>query len=117
MIFFDIEKSHHKVNRDKTLEQLENMGLQGRILRFIRELIGERWITVRVGGSVSQSKQADLEILQGGVLNVTLFVVATNGILGELGNGVNGELVSLQMIWQYILEQEIREWQPELCRE
>ena len=34
-----------------------NMGIQGRMLRFIRELIGERRIKVRVGRSVSQSKQ------------------------------------------------------------
>ena len=65
------------------------MGIQGRMLRFIRELIGERWIKVRVGGSVSQSKQTDLGIPQGGVLSVTLFLVAINGILGELGNGVD----------------------------
>ena len=42
-IFFDIKKAYDKVNRDKKLEQLENMGIQGRMLRFIRELIGERW--------------------------------------------------------------------------
>ena len=38
-IFFDIKKACDKVNRDKTLEQLENMGTQRRMLRFIRELI------------------------------------------------------------------------------
>ena len=41
-IFFNIEKSYDKVKRDKILEQLENMGIQGRMLRFIRELISER---------------------------------------------------------------------------
>ena len=40
-----------KVNREKTLEQLENMGIQGRMIEFIRELIGERWIKVRVGAN------------------------------------------------------------------
>ena len=43
---------------------------------------------MRVGGSVSQSKKADLGIPQGKVLSVILFLVATNGILGEMGNGV-----------------------------
>ena len=47
-IFFDIEKAYDTVNRDKTLEQLENMGIQGRMLRFIRELIAERWIKERI---------------------------------------------------------------------
>ena len=42
VIFFDIKKTYDKVNRHKTLEQLENMGIQGTMLRFIRELIHER---------------------------------------------------------------------------
>ena len=36
--FFDIEK----VNREKILEQLENMEIQRRMMEFNRELIGER---------------------------------------------------------------------------
>ena len=32
VIFFDIEKAYYKVNRDKTLEQLKNMGILGRML-------------------------------------------------------------------------------------
>ena len=61
VIFFDIKKAYEKVNGDKTLEQLENMGI---MLRFIRELIGERWNKVRVGGSISQNRQTNLGILQ-----------------------------------------------------
>ena len=49
-------------------------------------------IKVRVGGSISQSNQIYLGIPQGGVLSVTLFLVAINGILRELGNGVDGSL-------------------------
>ena len=55
-------------------------------MEFIRELIGKRWIKVRVRGNISQGKQTDLGIPQGGMLSVTLFLVAINGILGELGN-------------------------------
>ena len=80
---------YDKVSGDKTLEQLENMR---RMMEFIRQLIGERWIKVRVGGYISQSKQIDLGILQGGVLSVTLFLMAINGILGELGNREDGSL-------------------------
>ena len=47
---------------------------------------------MKVGGSISQSKQADLGIPQGGVLSVTLFLVAINGIVGELGNKVDALL-------------------------
>ena len=57
-IFFNIKKAYDKINKDKTLEQLENMGIQVRMLRFI----SERWIKVKVGGSVSQSKQTDFGV-------------------------------------------------------
>ena len=52
IIFFDIKKAYDKVNREKILEQLENMGIQERMMEFIRELISERLIKVRVGGSI-----------------------------------------------------------------
>ena len=61
-------------------------------MELIRKLIGERWIKMRVGEVISQNKQTDLGIPQRGVLSVTLFLVAINGILGELGNGVDGSL-------------------------
>ena len=58
------------------------------MMRTIRELIKERWIKVRIGGIISQSRKTDLGVPQGGVLSVTLFLVAINDILNELGNGV-----------------------------
>ena len=96
-IFFKIEKVYDKVIREKTLEQLENLGIQERMMEFIRELLGERWIKVRVGGCISQSKQTDLGIPQGGVFSVTLFLVAINGILEKLGNGVDGLLFAYNL--------------------
>ena len=45
---------------------------------------------MKVGGSFSQSKHTDLGFPQEGVLSVTLFLVAFNGLLGELENGVDG---------------------------
>ena len=35
-IFFDIGKAYDKVNREKTLEQLKDMGIQGRMMEFVR---------------------------------------------------------------------------------
>ena len=41
-IFFDIKKTYGKVNREKILQQRENMEIQGRRIEVMRELIGER---------------------------------------------------------------------------
>ena len=42
------------------------------MMGFIRKLISNRWVKVRVGGSTPQNKQTDLGILQGEVLNVII---------------------------------------------
>ena len=52
---------------------------------------------IRVGGAISQSKHTDLGIPNGEMLIVTLFLVAINAILGELGNGVDGSLFAVDL--------------------
>ena len=68
------------------------MGIRSRMMKTIRELIKERWIKMRTNGYISQSRKTELGIPQGGVLSVTVFLVAINNILKELGNGVDGSL-------------------------
>ena len=58
-------------------------------MEFIRELISERWIKVRIEESTSLRKEMDLWIPHGRVLNIILFLVAINSILEELGNGLD----------------------------
>ena len=72
-------------------------------MEFIRELIDERWIKVRVAGPISQNKQTDLEITKEGVLSVTFFpsmVYWVNWEMEWMGH-------FLQMIWRYTLQQEV----------
>ena len=47
---------------------------------------------MRLGGSISQSKQTVLGIPQREVFSVTIFLVAINGMLEELGNEMGGSL-------------------------
>ena len=61
-------------------------------MEFIRELITEKWVKVRVVGTTLHCKQTDLGIPQGRILSIILILIAINGILGELGNGVGGSL-------------------------
>ena len=85
-----IERAEYKKNIVET--KLENMGIQGIMMEFIRKLISERWIKARMEGYISQSKQRDLGIPQGWVLSLTFFLVAINGILRKLRNGEDGSL-------------------------
>ena len=43
---------------------------------------------MKVGGLISQNKQTNLRISQGGVLSITIFLVVIKGILEELGYGM-----------------------------
>ena len=60
-----IEKAYDKINRNKIFERLENMGIQGQVMIFIRELISDRGIKVRIVKSTSHNKQTDMGIPQG----------------------------------------------------
>ena len=86
-VFFDIEKTFNKINRNKTFEKLEKIVIQERIMEFIRELISKRWIKVRVGGSTLMNKQTDQRIPQEQYYT-TLFLLTINSILVELRNEV-----------------------------
>ena len=41
-IFFDIKKAYDKIDREKTIELLENIEIPGRRMKLIRELISAR---------------------------------------------------------------------------
>ena len=84
-------------------------------MEIIRELIDERWIKVRRGGAISQSKQTVMGIPQEGVLSLTLFLVVINGILEKLGNGVNGSLFADDLA-KYITTRNQRETTSALQR-
>ena len=65
------------------------------MIEFIKELIGERWIKVRVGGSISQSKHTDSEISQRRVLSVTIFLVTrSQRVESKTLQGVINKLVA-----------------------
>ena len=61
---------------------------------------------MKVGGSISQSKQTDLGIPQEGMLSVTLFLVTINGILGGLGNEIDGSLFADDLEILYTLKKK-----------
>ena len=57
-----IKKFYDKMNQMKTLKKLENIGIQERMLEFIRKLVSEKRIKVRVGETSLLSKQTDHRI-------------------------------------------------------
>ena len=85
-IFYDIQKIYNKIKKKETLEQLENIGIQGWIKMFIR--------ADYESGRIQITKPTDIVwIPQSGVLKIislTFFLIEIVSILRKLGNGVNG---------------------------
>ena len=70
-----------KLKERKHSKQLEYMKVQGGMLEFIRE-----WVIMRVRGTTLLSKQTNLGIPQGLRRILSIFQMAINSILGDLGN-------------------------------
>ena len=109
-IFLDMKKDCEKVDREKTFEELENMGIQGRSLDF-RELFCERWIKVRVSGSILQSTNTDLGIPQGGIFKST---VGSDQQVGYVDNKEGTDLLPQQNSKHYIWRRKRNEVATEI---
>ena len=91
MCHLALKKPMIKLTEMKHSNKLVNMGIQERMM----ELIYKRWFKVRRRGFTLQNKQKDLEVVQEGILSMTLYLVAINVILGELGNEVDGSFFTM----------------------
>lgn len=79
-VFFDLEKAYDRVWDVVIIKQLRDWGIEGHILAFIKFYLDIRSVRVRIGNFLSSEEFIENGVPQGGVLSVTLFLVAINGI-------------------------------------
>ncbi|MGL4677181.1 MAG: reverse transcriptase domain-containing protein, partial [Brevinema sp.] len=79
-VFFDIEKAYDTVDHQMLLNNIKNIGIQGKMLLFLEDFLKERILKVRIGNVHSSSFVVKTGIPQGSVLSVTLFAIAINNI-------------------------------------
>ena len=89
---------------EKTFKQLENMGIQGQLIIFIKEQISVRWIKVNVRNHITEQTRRPGNSTRR-VLSVILFLVAIKGIIGEVGNKVDRSLFADNLAIYSILQQ------------
>ena len=80
-IFFDFEKAFDTINRQTILNNLNYIGVHGRMLKFIENYLKGRTIRVRVGDVLSDEHITQAGVPQGGVLSATCFLIAINTIM------------------------------------
>ena len=84
-VFFDLQKAYDTLPKRVILEETSKLGFRGNILKFIDRFLTDRKIRVRVGTSLSSLHRQEEGVPQGSVLSVTLFSMAINSILENLG--------------------------------
>lgn len=79
-IFFDIEKAYDTTWRYGIMKDLYDLGLRGRLPKFINKFLQNRTFKVRLNSTLSRPLQQESGIPQGSVLSVTLFIIKIDSI-------------------------------------
>ena len=81
VLYIDLAKAFDSVPHSKLLQKLEQIGIGGSILRWLRDFLTRRTHCVRVRNSDSSFEPVQSGIPQGTILGPTLFLLYVNGVL------------------------------------
>lgn len=76
--FFDIQKAYDQTWRYLILRKLNEWGLTGNILSYVKNFLQNRSFRVKANETISQKQILENGIPQGSTISVTLFLIAIN---------------------------------------
>ena len=79
-VFLDLEKAFDMVWREGIVARLSQLGIKGKMLRWINDFLQDRSMKVRVGATLSNPQTLDNGTPQGSVLSPLLFIVMLDGL-------------------------------------
>ncbi len=95
-VSFDVKKAFDTMWHDGLLYKLNQLGIKGRMLRWIASYLCNRPSKVCVDG-VSEQYSTDSGVPQGGVLSPLLFIIYNNDSLVGLTEAIKGSLFALSI--------------------
>ena len=91
-VFFDLEKAYDTTWKYGIMKDLHDVGLQGRLPKFISSFLSDRHFKVKIGSSISDTFEQEEGVPQGSILSVTLFGIKINNIVKTLNPGIDCSL-------------------------
>ena len=91
-VFFDLEKAYDTTWKYGIMNDLQEIGLKGRLPIFVQNFLSNREFKVRVGSTLSEAHNQEQGVPQGSILSVTLFSLKINNIVKCLNPGVDCSL-------------------------
>ena len=79
-IFIDLQQAYDRVWRKGLLVKMSNMGIHGRMLKWIQSFLSNRTIQTTVDGATSSKKTLEEGLPQGSALSCTLFLIFINDL-------------------------------------
>ena len=85
-IIFDLEKAYDTSWRYLILKELYDIGLRGALANYIADFLTGRKFKVRIANKLSKTFNLEMGVPQGGILSVTLFLIAMNTVVRAIRN-------------------------------
>ena len=91
-VFFDLQKAYDTAWRYGILQDMHQMGLRGRLPRYIEHFLSNRGFRVNVNNQLSNEYRQEAGVSQGSILSVTLFAIKINSITEAIPQYIHSSL-------------------------